>query len=221
MSTMLAAAFVSSFFRFDENRDLKFLTKAELLSTSLFGDRLSIVAAADDIADACVRDAADMDVPRDARPLNIDLNSITPKALLAAAQQAVDAESKNAAANPVASLTPDQRSRTKMIVYVYGEPALMFHLNQTGVIVSPVSHLNLRDPGNLPPTIPTFVVFGPNAKRTPGFWEQLMQRADHFRPVATMEYAPSQVTLLDMFDPRWLREHPEAMMQTLEVHRVE
>ena len=108
-----------------------------------------------------------------------------------------------------------------MIVYVYGEPALMFHLNRTGVIVSPVSHLSLRDPGGTPPAIPTFLVFGPNAKRTTGFWDQLMHHAEHFRPVATMEFAPSQVTLLDMFDPRWLRDHPEAKKQTLEVHRVE
>ena len=169
VSTMLGAAILSSFLQFDENRELEFVSKSDLFRTSLFADRTSIVAAADDIADACVHDAA----------------------------------------------------RMKMIVYVYGEPALLFHLNQTGVIAAPVSHLNLRDPGDRSPVIPTFVVFGPNAKRTPGFWEDLMQRSLHLRRVTTIRYSPGEVTLRDLFDPGWLKEHPEAASQTLEVHRVE
>ena len=108
-----------------------------------------------------------------------------------------------------------------MVVYVFGEPASLFHLSRTGIAVSPVAHLNLRGPGDTPPAVPTFVVFGPNAKRTLGFWEELMRRSDNLRPVATILYAPSDVTLLDMFDPKWLLEHPEARLQSLEVHRVE
>lgn len=221
VSAMLAAAVVSSFLQIDDNRELKFISAADLFRTSLFADRSSIVAAADKIADACVEDAADRDVPRDTEPIQIDMNSITPEALLAPAQNTVDSESLYPAAQQSVGLTPNQRSRLKMIIYAYGEPALLFHLNQTGVTAAPVSHLNLRDPGDQAPTVPTFVVFGPNAKRTEGFWEELMQRSHHFRPVTTISYSPGKVTLLDMFDPGWLRDHPEADFQTLEVHRVE
>ena len=184
VAAMLAAAVVSSFFQFNDDNKLELLSKADLFRTSLFVDRSSIVAAADKIADACVEDAADRDVPRGTEP-------------------------------------PDHRSRIKTIIYAYGEPALLFHLNRLGVTVAPVSHLNLRDPGDRAPAVPTFVVFGPNAKRTEGFWEELMQRSHHFRPVTTINYSPGNVTLLDMFNPGWLKEHPEAAFQTLEVHRVE
>lgn len=196
VSTMLGAAVLSSFFQFNENSELEFVSKSDLFRTSLFADRGSIVVAADDIANACVRDAANGDNP-------------------------VDSEMQRAAAQQSGSLSPDHRNRIKMIVYVYGEPALLFHLNQTGVIAAPVSHLNLRDPGDQSPAIPTFVVFGPNAKRTPGFWEELMQRSPPLRRVTTIQYTPSHVSLLDLFDPKWLKEHSEAAVQTLEVHRVE
>ena len=108
-----------------------------------------------------------------------------------------------------------------MVIYAYGEPALLLHLNQAGVMVAPVSHLNLRGPNGTPPTVPTFLVIGPNAKRTEGFWEDLMLHSGHLRPVARINYTPSVISLLDMFDPTWLREHPEATMQSLEVQRVE
>ena len=223
VSTMLAAAVVSSFFQFDANNELEFVSKADLFRTSLFADRRSIVVAADDIANTCVRDATGdhITVDNSSTPSSIDMNSITPEALLAAALNSVDSELQRAAFQQSGSLSPDQRSRIKMIIYVYGEPALLFHLNQTGVTVAPVSHLNLRDPGDRPPAVPTFVVFGPNAKRTEGFWEELMQNSPHFRPVAKINYNPGEVTLRDMFDPGWLKEHPEAAVQTLEVHRVE
>ena len=223
VSTMLAAAVVSSFFQFDANNELEFVSKAELFRTSLFADRRSIVVAADDIANICVRDATGghITVDNSSTPSSIDMNSITPEALLSAAQNTVDSERQRAAAQQSGSLSPHERLRIPMVIYVYGEPALLFHLNQTGVIVAPVSHLNLRDSGDRPPAVPTFVVFGPNAKRTEGFWEELMQNSQHFRPVAKINYSPGEVTLRDMFDPGWLKEHPEAAVQTLEVHRVE
>ena len=174
--TLLAAAVISSFFQFNDEHELEFVSRADLVRTSLFADRSSIVLAAESIAQACVRDATD---------------------------------------------SPDERRRTEMIIYVYGEPALLFHLNQTGVIVAPVSHLNLRDSDDRSPAVPTFIVFGPNAKRTPGFWEELMRRSQHFRQVTKINYSPGEVTLRDLFDPGWLKAHPEAAFQTLEVHRIE
>ena len=223
VSTMLAVAVASSLFRFDENNELGLVSMADLFHSSVFSDRRSIVAAAEDIADACVRDATagDSDVASEAKPSNLNLNSITPEALLATNGKVSDSESQRAAADPSESLSPDRRRQIRMVVYVFGEPASLFHLSRTGIAVSPVAHLNLRGPGDTPPAVPTFVVFGPNAKRTLGFWEELMRRSDNLRPVATILYAPSDVTLLDMFDPKWLLEHPEARLQSLEVHRVE
>ena len=222
VSTMLAAAVLSSFFRFDENHKLERVPNAELLMTSLFSDRRSIVMAADEIADSCVADLARENAtaaPDSAATNEIDLNHLTPRALIAA-----KAEAKLRVAqsdNQAASITPEERSRVKLIVYAYGEPALSLHLNHAGLLVLPVSHLNLRDHGDIAPRVPTFIVFGPNAKRTSGFWEELMLRSDHFRQVARIEYAPGIVTLYDLFSPKWISEHPEAELQTLEVYRVE
>ena len=221
VATMLGGALIASFFQFDENFELGFVTRAELFRTSLFEDRRSIISAADEIADACVRDSRDDGTGNATHelPAGIDSNSITPSALLAAAVIAAESQSSEVDATLV-SMTPEDRSRIRMVIYAYGEPALLRHLNQAGVMAVPVSHLNLRGPDGTPPTVPTFLVFGPNAKRTEGFWEDLMLHSDHLRPVARINYRPSAVSLLDMFDPTWLREHPEAMMQSLEVHRV-
>lgn len=218
VTAMLATALISSFFQFDENNELKF---SDLFRSSLFQDRSSIAHAATGVADACIDDATRASPYVAGISPNIDINSITPQALLAAQIQTSDSESKRALIGALESRSPEQRSKIRMVVYAYGEPSLLFHLNQTGIIVAPVSHLNLRGAGDISPAIPTFLVFGPNAKRTPGFWEELMQHSGHLRRVTTVAYRPSAVTLLDMFDPKWLKEHPEARSQTLEVHRVE
>jgi len=231
VATMLGVALLASFFQFDENFELGFVQRSELFQSSLFEDRRSIVSAADVIAEACVRDALDEGANADGAnnathelPSGIDPNSITPSALIAAAAKAEasasESPSRDADAN-LASTTPEERSQIRMVIYVFGEPALLFQLHQAGVMVAPVSHLNLRGPDGTPPTVPTFLVFGPNAKRTDGFWEDLMSHSDHLRPVDRIYYFPSAVSLLDMFDPTWLREHPEASMQSLEVHRVQ
>ena len=60
----------------------------------------------------------------------------------------------------------------------------------------------------------------PHAKRTPGFWEQWLERAQSFESVGDVEYAPGQVTLLELFSPQWLLQHPESYSQKFELHRV-
>jgi dolichyl-phosphate-mannose-protein mannosyltransferase len=226
VSTLLIGALMLSFVRFDENRELALITGEDIFRSSLFDDRRSIQLAAEEIADDCVVNVSDAANGNGAVNVaihaDIDLNSISPDVLRKATEATGSiSETDGNDTKPGQQLTPEERGRTKLIVYVYGEPALLYHLNQTGIIAAPVSHLNLRDPGGKPPQVPTFVVFGPNAKRTHGFWEELMVRSSDLRPVTAVTYAPSLVTLLDMFDPKWLRDHPEAMLQTFEVHRVE
>jgi hypothetical protein len=222
VSTMLGGALLASFFQFDENFDLGVVPRSELFRTSLFQDRRSIVSAADQIANACVQDATNGgdNIARHKLPDGIDTNSMTPAALLAAGAKAAEARSLAADTSSVAT-TPEDRSQVRLVIYAYGEPSLLYHLNRAGVMAAPVSHLNLRGADGTPPTVPTFLVLGPNAKRTDGFWDELMLHSSHLRPVATINYTPSAVSLLDMFDPTWLREHPEATQQSLEVHRIE
>jgi len=83
-----------------------------------------------------------------------------------------------------------------------------------------VSHLNLSDPDGSEPDVPTFLVIGPNAKRTPGFWEEWMKRVDAFESVTNVDYYPSEVTLLDLFSVKWRNQHDEVTLQTFELHRV-
>ena len=225
VSAMLIGAVMMSFFHFDENRELTRITSEDLFRSSLFEDRTSIEPAANDIADRCIDNVSGAhDSKNDAVvvvPLDLNLNSISPEVLRRAEEAAVSNVAELKRDPDARERTPEDRGRTKMIVYVYGEPALLYHLNQSGIIAAPVSHLNLRDPGDKPPQVPTFVVFGPNAKRTTGFWEELMERSSNLRPVTNITYSPGLVTLLDMFDPNWLRDHPEAYQQTFEVHRVQ
>ena len=212
---------LTSFFRVDQNFNPEVLSREDIFRSVLFEDRRSIALAADRIAEACFRDASGGgesnlspagSVDSNAEPGEVNSSHITPSALLAAADALT--------ASPIASsASPEQRSRVRMIIYVYGEPALLFHLSGSGIIAAPVSHLNLQTAGTTS-AIPTYVIFGPNAKRTAGFWDELMDRAYAFRSIATIQYTPGLVTLLDMFDPKWLKDHPEASSQTFEVHRV-
>lgn len=221
VSAMLTAAVLTSLVRVDQDFNPEFLSRDDIFRSVLFEDRRSISLAADRIAEACFRDAigdgksnlshTESEVAT-AESVGVDRNYITPSALLAAA----DAMTAAPVASPASS---EERSRERMIIYVYGEPALLYHLSGSGVTAAPVSHLNLQTAGTSP-AVPTFVVFGPNAKRTAGFWDELLERAYAFRSITTIQYTPGLVTLLDMFDPKWLKDHPEATSQTFEVHRV-
>jgi hypothetical protein len=117
-------------------------------------------------------------------------------------------------------LTIEERAKQKLVVYGYGEPALLLHLAQSGLAVGPVSHLNLAEPDGSSPAVPTFLVIGPNAKRTPGFWEDWFRQDRHLELVTEVLYEPGDVTLLDLFTPKWLSQHPEVSTQVFELYRV-
>ena len=111
-------------------------------------------------------------------------------------------------------------SEQEMVVYAFGEPSLLYHLNDIGLIVSPVAHLDLKPSVSKGEEIPTFLVIGPYAKRTEGFWDQWLADQHKFRQVSEVPFYPSEIVLLNLFDAPWLRDHPEAAEQTFEVYRV-
>ncbi|MFN8706128.1 MAG: ArnT family glycosyltransferase [Planctomyces sp.] len=102
-------------------------------------------------------------------------------------------------------------SDPRAVIYVYGEPALLYHLNQLGnhqgIIALPVSHLQLRAGSE---RRPTFLIFGPHAIRSGGFFEQWLRESNGYRLIREVRFRPSILVMLDLFSPMWLRNHPEA-----------
>ncbi|MEY3175087.1 MAG: hypothetical protein RLZZ436_3001 [Planctomycetota bacterium] len=113
------------------------------------------------------------------------------------------------------SLAGEQSERA--VLCVYGEPALAWHLSAAGMAAVPVSHLRVEGDGV---GTPVFLIFGPNAKRTPGFWEQWQLEEIRFEWLGDVLYEPGRVTLMDLFSAKYLSTHAEALQQRFEVYRV-
>jgi dolichyl-phosphate-mannose-protein mannosyltransferase len=177
--------------------------------TFIFASRTSLATTADDVIALCTdsesesRDAAD--------PL--------PSGSVIRPEDVADRAAENAivAAEP-ANVRGDFQK--PVLIYAYGEPALLFHLHRAGISGRPVSHLNLSPSAAQAERIDSYLVVGPNAKRTPGFWDEWLSREGDFRRIGEASFYPSVVTLLNLFSPGWLREHPESQQQSFEVYRI-
>jgi dolichyl-phosphate-mannose-protein mannosyltransferase len=201
MAGVLGGAVVTSFYEITPDGEFRLVDASALLRFPAYRDRSSIVDAASEIADVCVNHLNGKDEP---------LPAITNRTL-----HPDDIAARRSDRRVVTKLTVDERKRDRFILYVYGEPALLYHLASTGVTALPVSHLRLT--GN---NVPAFLVFGPNAKRSNGFWEEFIERNRDFTQVGETSYQPGMITLLDLFSTDWLREHPESLTQHFEVHRI-
>ena len=208
LQSLLMVALLTAVLQRDEANELVVVSPAELFRSELYKDRASIDRAARQLADACVLSSLG-----EWKPARLPMSNgemISPRKVL---------ESR-AAAPQNRELSLEEREKQKLIVYGYGEPALLLHLAQSGLAVGPVSHLNVAEPDGSPPAVPTFLVIGPNAKRTPGFWEDWFLQDRHFELVTEVRYEPGDVTLLDLFTPKWLSQHPEVSTQVFELYRV-
>lgn len=117
-------------------------------------------------------------------------------------------------------MTPDDLRSERLVVYGFGEPALLYQLNRLGVAVAPVSHLNLTSNEERSARVAEFLVVGPYARRTSNFWEDFLSHTGQFEFVGEVPYRPGAIVLLNLFSPRWLRDHPEARTQSLELYRI-
>ena len=137
-------------------------------------------------------------------------------AIEVAALCGMDASSKKPETARASSTAPTA------VVYAFGEPALLYHLNQLGVTSVPVADLTFPPAEFKGNPLPTYFVFGPNALRTPDFmydWLEYEYRFDH---VGDVQFAPSFILLSNLFRPTWIREHREEVaVQVLEVYRLQ
>jgi dolichyl-phosphate-mannose-protein mannosyltransferase len=201
MAGVLGGAVLTSFYEVAPDGEFRPVDASTLLRFPAYVDRSSIIEAASEIADICVNHLNGEDEPLPA------LSNMT--------LRPDDIAARRSDRRTVTKHTLDERQQERLVIYVYGEPALLYHLASTGVTALPVSHLKLT--GN---KVPAFLVIGPHAKRTSGFWEEFIERYRDFSQVGETHYQPGMITLLDLFSTAWLREHPEAFTQQFEVHRI-
>lgn len=108
------------------------------------------------------------------------------------------------------------------VIDVYGEPSLYFQLRKIGIeLVLPVSSLRFAQPTAPPPEQPMFLVTGPHAQRNARFAEQFETAAPRLSLVKTYEYTPSDLVLLNDYDPRQITDETgHRRRETMRLYRV-
>ncbi len=218
-------------------------------TSAIWQDRSSIRQAAVQIADRCYRDAIGLPsagpnpLPSgtvirangttaspqqkpesgaaESRPADTEAAAAVPHEVDSSETPA--ASDGDLEAGPVESGRPislEDLRQQKMVIYAYGEPSLLYHLQDLGLVVSPVAHVDFKVPAADPDVPPQFLIVGPYAKRTNGFWDQWLARQQHFQLVAEIPFYPGEIVLLNLFDVDWLRNHPESAEQIFEVYRI-
>jgi hypothetical protein len=118
-------------------------------------------------------------VERVARQMHIDLNQ--------------DAPSKS---------SPAFKDYVSRILYVLGEPPLLFQLSSTGeALVRPVEQIPASAALYSGQPLPTFLVVGPHAARDRAFQAAWPEHASHWRLVGEYAYEPSAIVWLDLHNP--------------------
>ena len=111
-----------------------------------------------------------------------------------------------------------QTQLNKLIIYTYGEPALVYNLRLAGAdFVNPVKDVAFANPNAPASQLPSFVVIGPQAWRTPGFGKQLVKAVPRLKLAGTYRYVPSDLVVLDDS----LIQSGRHTEQKIELYRVE
>jgi hypothetical protein len=94
-------------------------------------------------------------------------------------------------------------SREPRILYVYGEPAMLFQLLAAGEpLVVPVQSIPsepARDGGR---PIETLLIVGPHSLGTAAFPSLASLQSQRWELIDAVEYSPSPIVDLDLYDPR-------------------
>lgn len=206
IAALLMAAFGSWMLVPDGNGNAAIVTLDDVSGSPIHQDRRDIRRAAFEIAKKCVRQLGGKQQSKPAMEAD---TVFTPSLLL----ERRDTEEVISEAPP----TPAELQSLGTVLYVYGEPALAFHLQSLGLTAVPVAHIAVDAAAD---EAAVFLIFGPNAGRTPGFWEQWQTEEARFEWVDDVYYRPGPVTLTDLFSAKYLSTHSEALQQRFEVYCV-
>lgn len=128
----------------------------------------------------------------------------------------------NSVADKADASTPLETSDTPTcVIYGFGEPAVLQHLSDAGLTVAPVQDLNFAAATWQAQPLPTYLILGPYALRTPGLLYDWTMQQDRFTHVDDFYFAPSEVVLFNLFAPKWISQHEEVGVQKLELYRLE
>jgi hypothetical protein len=106
----------------------------------------------------------------------------------------------------------------QFVVYVYGEPAVFYHLRVNGATALPVANLSFAEPASEKLPVPTYLVIGPHARHDPSFQEAWQRLSDRFERVDEYDYRPSDLVLLNQHSAGELRQpafNPETQIELL------
>ncbi|MCA9059508.1 MAG: hypothetical protein KDA85_13470, partial [Planctomycetaceae bacterium] len=106
-----------------------------------------------------------------------------------------------------------------IVVYAMAEPALLLHLRELGLHVAPVADVSFSKSTIDGHPVPTFLVFGPNARATPDFLRSWVDgSARRFQTVGRSGYFPGRVVLLNLYSPSTAFEQ---LYQPFEIFRLQ
>ncbi len=111
-------------------------------------------------------------------------------------------------------------ARSGRVYFVFGEPALVFHILANGQTAVPIADLQGLRSSPLPPGTLAYLVAGPHAERTPEFVAELARSANRFEVVATYDYLPSDLVLLDEYSADRVEQTDFDRAQAIRLYRV-
>lgn len=132
--------------------------------------------------------------------------------LVAIAEQALATATENCKGEPGLSTELD------FVIYVYGEPGLLFNIQGDRHAVRPVMDLSFARAGSNHTRGPTFILAGPHAWKSSRFGEQFRELpGDALIEVADFPCQVSDFVLLDDHAPRQLSRHREDVVKLYRV----
>ena len=133
-------------------------------------------------------------------------------ALAGIAEQAVVAAAENCKGEPGLNAELD------FVIYVYGEPGLLFNIQGDRHAVKPVMDLSFARAGSNHTRGPTFVLAGPHAWKSSQFGDEYRALPnDAMIEVAEFPYRVSDFVLLDDHSPKQLSKHREDVVKLYRV----
>ncbi|MCA9082897.1 MAG: glycosyltransferase family 39 protein [Planctomycetaceae bacterium] len=124
-------------------------------------------------------------------------------------------------APPVDDSTPlADLSQPDAVIYCYGEPAVLYHLNRAGLNCSPVQDLTFPAATIRRKALPTYLVIGPNTIRTDGMLYDWMDTQDRFERIDEFWFRVGDVVLFNLFSTDWISQQPDTRFQKLTLYRL-